>query len=590
MFRAFWRSTLSLRDPSPRGPLGALCLFSLLSFGLTVFVCVRAYGAREMPILVDNQHYFYIAERAASGVPPHVSAFDPKHHLSSLIAAAAMRVGRLVGWSDVVASRGASIAMVGIAAGLAWATTRRMSHSPLAAHLAVVTTLGLGEFLYHGVMSGQPKVFLVAFMLATLHALARRGWFLAGVWSAAAFLCWQPGLVMLGGALLAAVVSGPRFRRWSELFSRARRTQVVRVLCGGLLLVVAYEGYFLLNGALREQVFQAYTFPARYMADRAGGFQGWQASWERLRQSWTFRFGMHEAGVLSMLTLAGVLIGLICAPLGCRRRHPANGLRGKPPTSPWRRYLRRLAPSAGLAAFYRRQPAWVAFGVCGLAALAFTFRNHQGGPDLFFILPFVIVGFPIGVVAGLRGLFPGRAAALVYVTALALALVQVRHGRARHEFYMADLLGSRVKFSLDDQLALAGEVREWRDAGRTVFATGCAHLLAFNDMANFVPYSLLFKTMEGYLTREGASFYLERDGELPDIILLSREPFNHFLEWLPQHYRRIKVRRFRAQYITVWVQKGEPAPENIRVRRRPGRTPTTIPEDDESGLPAAPPE
>ena len=84
-------------------------LFGLLAFLLGVVACLTRDPA-DLPLTLDNQQYFFIAERAASGVPPHVSLFDSKHQAGMLLSAAAIRVGRGLGLGDVHAARVASIA------------------------------------------------------------------------------------------------------------------------------------------------------------------------------------------------------------------------------------------------------------------------------------------------------------------------------------------------------------------------------------------------------------------------------------------------------------------------------------------------
>ncbi|MFN2377191.1 MAG: hypothetical protein ABR538_11685, partial [Candidatus Binatia bacterium] len=74
--------------------------------------------ALERPLRADNQLYFFMAERAASGVPPHVSHVDSKNQLGVLVTAAAIAGGRAVGADDVVASRVVSIAAAAAAVAL----------------------------------------------------------------------------------------------------------------------------------------------------------------------------------------------------------------------------------------------------------------------------------------------------------------------------------------------------------------------------------------------------------------------------------------------------------------------------------------
>src|SRR5688500_3553860 len=63
----------------------------------------------QVGLVGDDQLYFFVAERAASGVPPHLSLVDHKHQLTALLSAIPMRIGRSFGADDVVAGRVASM-------------------------------------------------------------------------------------------------------------------------------------------------------------------------------------------------------------------------------------------------------------------------------------------------------------------------------------------------------------------------------------------------------------------------------------------------------------------------------------------------
>src|SRR5262245_35580044 len=81
-----------------------IAVLGVVLAAITLLQCWR-YEPLSRPITVDDQVYFYISERAAAGVPPHVSLVDHKHQLTALLSAAAMSAGRPLGIDDVIAAR-----------------------------------------------------------------------------------------------------------------------------------------------------------------------------------------------------------------------------------------------------------------------------------------------------------------------------------------------------------------------------------------------------------------------------------------------------------------------------------------------------
>jgi len=515
------------RGQAPRwAPPGCAGAFALL----TLIVCFWGYNAWTLPLLVDNQHYFYIAQRAASGVPPHVSVFDPKPHASTLLSAAAMKAGRLVGLSDARSGRLFSVGVTAAAVAFAWLLGWRLSGSTLGGHLAALFMLSYGEFLYHGSMGFRPKVFLASFALACGWLVALRRPLLAGIAGGICFLCWQPGLVFLAAAGLAALL-GPKPLRNAAL-----------VVAGGVIPVALYEAYFAMHGALGEQWFQMFAFPAKYMADRGGGFQGLWPSTLELWGTWYEWYGVYAS---PLAVAGGVLIGLAVL---FRR-----------PRAAW--------------AWLRARPAWVFVISAGLVSLAFTFRNHQGGPDLFYNIPTIAVAGAACLVA-LRDALPRPAlrgvGLFVCLVAAAWTAADAAYRTSVYREQIRKVVGG---LTLDDQQALAEEVRRWKQAGHTVYVTGSTHLLGMIDAENHVKYGLLFIRMEDYLTREVQPFYLERDGELPDIVVFGRRPFQAFVDWLSTRYGAVPQSQLlpdfwkdRTQVCVIRGPRGTAAYQTIRNR------------------------
>ena len=234
-------------------------------FALTVAVCVWVYQPRLAPITLDNQTFFYIAERAASGVPPHLSVVNHKQALSHLLSGAAIYVGRIYGADDVMAGRALSIfacaALVALTAVLGKLLTRSTNVAAFAGLLMLVYM----QLLRQAVMGFRPHLYATLFMVAALVAYARNRERTAGACATAAFLCWQPAV---GAAMGIAAAS---------LTDAFPRRLLVRLAAGALLVVVPYEAYFIATGALGAQIYQSWTMASYGALDKVPGF------WETVR-------------------------------------------------------------------------------------------------------------------------------------------------------------------------------------------------------------------------------------------------------------------------------------------------------------------
>jgi hypothetical protein len=488
-------------------------LFGLLAFLLGAVACLTRDPA-DLPLTLDNQQYFFIAERAASGVPPHVSLFDSKHQVGMLLSAAAIRVGRVFGLGDVHAARVASIAAVAGAVSLAWWVAHAITGTLLAGHLAALAMLSFEGFLQMGAMGARPKVFLVFFLLAAAWAVCRQRAFWSGSLAALAFLCWQPALIALGGAAFVfAFAGGGR--------------SLARVLLGATLSVLLYESYFAAHGALGAQLEQAYRFPALYMAPGVMDFRHHATLLFRLED------GLSVASLLPLGFAAILSSGLVWAAL-----RPAR-----------------------LVGELRERPGLAYVLLCGAATLAFSLYEYQTYIDGFFVLPYiaVVVGAAAATatrLASRRLVAPGR----LLLTGVVLLLFAAN----------THLLPSRVHLGADlaEQERLAQRVSALIAEGGGLYVIGCTHLLAMNHTDNYVPFGFFFRGMEDYLAdREPAGYRPLRDGVMPETILVSRPFVPGGREWLATEYRDETPPEFRFQGVRVWRRAHpEPAPSGYGPR------------------------
>ena len=480
-----------------------------LAFGilfLLFYVAVLVFGTEDMPLLADNQHYFFIAERAASGVPPHISQFDPKNALGMLITAGAINVGRAIGVDDVVASRIASVLAGSIAIGLLWPLARAIAGSATAALVAVVGMLSLERFAAMSAMGSQPKIFLVAFLEASLLCVSYARPLLAGMTAAAAFLCWQPAGVMLAAGPLALLAERGGLRR-----------ACVFVLAA-LVPIIFYETYFVYHDAIPEQIEQALVFPARYMDSLPHSLRPILR-----RGSWVFAVaqGIDASSFVPLAALVALVVF-------------------------WSQIFRRHTPVA--RAFYGRADR-IYFVLVAHAALLCCFISFQGFPDRFWLDPLMAIaaGWLVAALADRLSLWVARlpwhrVAQAACAVALATMLVA-----GRWDF--------REMNGLAAQRQAAEALGEILQAGYSVYAVGCTHLLALNHASNFSPFGFYFRGVADYLHAKthGRGYVPLRDGKLPDVILVSRGTYLGNQPWFETEYMRSRRTEFSSQMVQIWL-------------------------------------
>ncbi len=470
---------------------------------ITVALCLRA-DLWSRPLAADNRLYFYMAERAAAGVVPHVSAPDVKNQLGTLVSAASIVVGRGVGLDDVRAGRIVSVAALVAGVCAVGLVIPELGGSAAAAGVAAVATLAFGALIDHTAIGFNPKIPMFA-LIAWTHLLIARGRFgFAGVAAAGALLCWQPAVAVCFSAIAAALVQAPRRRR------------ILHLALGGIGAVTLYEAYFAWHGALLPQLFQAYLLPLGSVHDVVDLGEGLSFI-AYCEERGLDRFGIPAAAF-------ALFVVERCWWL-CRRSTVGAGSETI------------VAPGA--------VPAVVALLVGGLLCVAFTVYDHQGEPDRFLLSVYFAIALGMLAERTLRWIetLGGWPQARRIEGALAVLLLIFATRTARP--------GEQGEGGLERQFERARIIRLYGEAYGSVWAFGCSHLLGLAHMTNYHPLGYIWDDLEVYLDAD--RFTPEVGGRLPDVILAGRRvPGRGFLQ---SEYSVVPVPALAEEHVRLYVRK-----------------------------------
>lgn len=476
-------------------------------FLLTVLFCL-ALRPDKKPLLADNEFQFFTAERVASGVPPYRSQITPKTAASFLLTGGAIALGREFGVSDMAAARAVSIGVFAIGVGLVVLLGLELTGSAWLAGLGGLAMLTFSGLVDHAVIGSRPKIFLVTFMLWALWALARRAPTTHGLAGALVALTWQPAALVMAPATVALIwVAEKRFR------------VLARVAVGAVSCLAVYELYFWWFGMLRESFYYSVYVPLFLMPKGGDTLATIVGSFERF---WPMAFGSHQPATYLFPIVA--LVGIWAT-------------------------IRRLLGRDG----DRQKTALELVFVAGaLLSIGFTAYDRQGPPDFFLIAPFMALCLPIGWSWFAKLWRPSWNRPL----AQAACLVMILYGAQQRAHYWQFL---DKRYDLKSQIELAEQLQARAGPNATVYAHGCAHLLAFLHRDNWSPWGLMFRGWQQIAAHDPAHAPTLVDPgshPLPDIVLNDRWGHPPELQKvLRRDYTKVSGGSFERQHIDFWVRK-----------------------------------
>jgi hypothetical protein len=351
----------------------------LVDCGAVAVIAAAVYALHGFDDHLDRDLalFVYGGDRVAHGVPPYVGSFNTVGPLADVVPGIGIGLGHLVGVGPVLSSRILFWLLSAACCVLVQLLGRQITGTRTGGFLAAALFLPFGAFLVLATGGPREKTLMVLLLVAGLLALCRRRWLAAGVLTGLATLTWQPALLpMLAAALAAAVLSPAPWRAG------------IRYLVGGLGTALLAAAAFALAGALHRAL-DGFVVANLLWVHQPSAFGAPVSTWHLL---W---HGYHATLFVALL---GPVVLLVAA------RH--------------------------------RRPPVVLTAAAGLVAVAWTAGVINGGPDLFVVLPFGAVGTALlvqAVVSRVRVGAPAAASVLVAAVCAAAVLgAGVTAVRTRH--------------------------------------------------------------------------------------------------------------------------------------------------------------
>jgi hypothetical protein len=504
---------IQLRPPLPSSGL----LFALLAFSLSVIVFFF-YRPLSQAEVGDPAIYDYIAQTILRGGLPYRDVVDIKGPGAPYLSALAMAIGKLAGLRDLIAVRLLNVLLVGLLSAITFLVAKIYLRSHIAALIAFLVPLMRDQFAAFMNGGTQPKLPMILFGMASLLMIANNRPFWAGFCSMLACLCWQPGLMFTGVALLI-------FSRYLTIGSRSRAPELraaCKVLAGAAIPLAGVLLYFHWRGALGE--LWAWTIVYNYSvfapdAERALG-DAFAHLWKIMRRTF-------EADII--LVMMSVL-GLVMFAFERVRAKLSGEL------SCW--------PDAIL--------------IPPLVYLLFSVINFQGGPDLIPFFPF------IGIFAGWAFVWMGRLVKPHAITVAGRLKINSRDlipaTALAAIFALAFFRAITFKpqgWSLSDQDKAMKAISELLGPDDKIYVHGTVEILALTGRPNLNPYVFLDWGADDFAaSRRHSTFKAiieEMESQAPKLVAISRlrkvyhrEEFEH---WVNEHYDRLELFKYDKLYI-----------------------------------------
>ena len=480
-----------------------MSLIALAAFivGASVALAHRPWSQPEGG---DEAIWDYVAQCIVRGQAPYRDVVEIKSPLSAYMSAGAIVIGRSVGLRDVIAIRLQNVLLVGLLSLVTFLVAAKYLNSLTAGCIAVLVQLVPAHFADWMVVGTEPKLPMILFGLFSILLIAKNKPFWAGFFSMLACLCWQPGLMFTGVALL---IFSRYLTSWSDLAA-------LKVLSGAFVPLVAALLYFQLIGALEDLWLWTVVYNVSvYAPETAKGIS------ETVGLLWrvfvrVFRY--------DLILLALGAVGLVLFAI---ERVKA---RVKPGILPQRLFEDAIV-------------------IVPSVYLAFCFVNFQSGPDLIPLFPFI--GMYMGWLLTSRLRFSGRLAGRVPAVAIIvlLALIVFRSVTYRVQ----------SELTLPDQERALEAISTVLSPQDRLYVHGTVEILVLLNRPNLNPHVDLRQGKDEFLAQRTAggfrAFIAEMEASAPKMVAISRAGrLTHraeLVQWIEGHYDPLVLPGYEGVYL-----------------------------------------
>jgi len=482
--------------------------------GVAIMLAYRPWRQSEGG---DPAIYDYIAQAILRGQMPYRDVVDIKGPLGPYLSAMAMAVGKLIGVRDIIAVRLFHVLMVGLLSAVTLLVAEIYLRNRLAAFIAFLIPLLPENFALMTISGTQPKLSMILFGMLTLLMIAGDKPFWAGLCSMLSCLCWQPGLMFTGTAVLI----------FSRYLTTWRDLRAIKVIIGVAIPLGVVVGYFYARGALSDLWAWAIIYNLSVFGPeaKAGTGQAITKLWQIIIR--VFKYDRP----LVILSLFGLVMFTI------------DRLRDK---------FKSRALVTGPDLFRD------AVAIPALVYLAFCIINFQASADLIPFFPF------IGIFAGWFFVRTGR-----FVSSVDWMKVRVRHlvkdwhvPALALVTIMIVLLIRTLTYHLDTW-TLQDQDQEFKPLSNLlgpddkIYVHGTAEILVLLNRANLNPYVILdwdADNFAGARRPDGWDGIMnEMESEAPKLVAISRlRTVTHRADierWVQDHYEKFDLVRYERVYI-----------------------------------------
>jgi hypothetical protein len=471
--------------------------------GVAVILAARPFTHAESG---DDSIYDYIAQSIVRGQLPYRDVIDPKTPGSSYLSAAAMIIGGSVGVRDIIAVRWLHVLMIGLLSAITFLVGQNYFRNRFAAVIAFLIPLMINGFSGLVIRGTQPKLSMILFGMFALLMVGKDRPFWAGFASMLSCLCWQPGLMFTGVAVLI----------FSRYLTSWRDLRALKVIAGALVPLGVLVLYFLSKGALGELWSWTIVYPYTVFAPESAAPLG-----ESVDSFWgVIRRELRWDTVIVVAALAGLVIYSVTRiVLRIRRRGSGDLFRD--------------------AVIF---PAWI--------YLVFCMINFQNTPDLIPFFPFIglFSGWLIVEAARLFARVWHKAETAIPIVAMILIalLIGIRYSSS-----------SRAEDELRDQEEEARIVASYLGPDDKIYVHGRSELLVLLNKPNLNKYIGLDTGADDYIARNKPGGFgdviNEMEAGAPKILAITRlrnvRHRDELQAWIDEHYEKIKFGQLRGIYV-----------------------------------------